>query len=336
MKPIKYLLIISILFFTTTLFSQNSEIETLVSQGIEYHDKGDYKKAIEIYKKALKLDPNSSLANYEISFSYFSDNDFENAEKYSKKVIDMNNGNLLAAYITYGSSIDMLGRKKEAILAYETAMKDFSHYLLYYNHALTCFSDGQADKAYESVIKAIQMNPSHASSHLILSKIMESKGSRAKAMLPLYYFLLLEPTSPRASKEYETLLNYIDYGVTQDSEKNINVKVPITSDSEFEAAEMSLSLSKASNNFDENREKPVLELFSENSDTFFKVLGEIKKDNTGFWWDFYVSFFSDIASNNFTKPFCYYISLSQKEAPIKWLNDNKNEFEKFSDWLKKK
>lgn len=315
------------------IIGQNQEVEKLVREGIEFHDKGEFKKAIECYQKALSIDPNSSLANYEISFSYFSDKDYKNAEIYSKKVIDKKEDNLLAAHITYGNALDMQGQTKKAIKSYEKAMKDFDYYLLYYNYAITCFNSGETDKAYDSVIKAINNNSSHASSHLILSKIMEKKGSRIKAMLPLYFFLLLEPNSRRSTIEYQTLRNFIDHGVSQTSEKNISVVVPTDNDPDFGAAEMMISLSKASNSLDENIGKSDLELFSENNDGLFKILGELKKDNSGFWWDFYVPFFYEMANNDLTKPFSYYISLSKGEEINKWIEDNNVEFEKFKNWI---
>ncbi len=335
MAKTKYLIFISLIFISNFIFGQNKEIENLVGKGIEFHDKGDYKKAIEIYKKALNLDCNSSLANYEIAFSYLSDKDYKNAELYSKKMIDSKKDNLLGAYITYGNALDMQGQSKKAIKSYEKAMKDFDHYLLYYNHAITCLNSGNIDKAYESALKAITNNSSHASSHLVLSKIMEKKGSRVKAMLPLYFFLLLEPNSNRAIIEYKTLRNYINHGISKTSEKNIDVVVPMGNDSDFSAAEMMISLSKASNNLDENKGKSDLELFSENNEKLFKILGELKKDNSGFWWDFYVTFFYEMANEDLVKPFSYYVSLSKGEEVNKWIKENDVKIEKFSSWVNK-
>lgn len=331
-KP-KFLIFISLIFVANSIFGQNQKVDNLVSEGIKFHDKGDYKNAIKTYQKALSIDPNSSLVNYEIAFSYFSDKNYKNAEIYSKKVIDLKKGHLLSAYISYGNALDMQGKTKKAMKSYEKAMKDFDNYLLYYNHAITCFNSGNTDKAYESAIKAITNNSTHASSHLVLSKIMEKKGSRIKAMLPLYFFLLLEPNSNRAAIEYQTLKNYIDHGVTQTSEKNINVTVPIDNDPDFSAAEMMISLSKASNSLEENKEKAGIELFAENNDSLFRILGELKKGNSGFWWDFYVPFFYGMANENLSKSFSYYISLSKGEEVNNWIKENNVEFEKFENWI---
>ena len=61
---------ILLLLLSFNSFAQ-SEIENFIKEGIQFHDNREYDKAIETYKKALKLDPNSTLVNYEIALSYF-------------------------------------------------------------------------------------------------------------------------------------------------------------------------------------------------------------------------------------------------------------------------
>lgn len=331
------LLIISILLIPFyLLIGQDNRIDSLINTGIKYHDQGDYNKAIEYYKEALKINPNSSLANYEISYSYLALEDYTNAEKYSKIVIDNKKGNELAAYVVYGTALDMTGKTKKSIKAYEEALKTYDHYLLHYNRAISCFNIGDFDKAYESVLNAISNNPSHSSSHLLLSQIMEQKGSRIKTILPLYYFLLIEPNSNRSIIAYQTLIEKLDYGVNKTSDKNIDVSIPLndSKDSDFGAAEMMISLSKASNYTEENKDKSEMELFAENNESIFLVLGELKKENKGFWWDFYVPLFYDIAKNKHIKAFCYYISQSSGKPEVsEWFEDNDGELDNFINWI---
>jgi len=152
-------------------------------------------------------------------------------------------------------------------------------------------------------------------------------------MLPLYFFLLIEPNSSRSAIEYKKLRNYMDLGVKKTSENNINISLPMNNDSDFGAAEMMVSLTKASNSIEENINKSDLQLFAENNESIFKILGELKKENTGFWWDFYVPFFYELANQNLTKPYSYYISLSKGDEVTSWIEENNEEFEKFKNWL---
>jgi len=329
------LLLFLLLNFSTLCFSQQNNAIPLIEKGIAFHDAGEYDKAIKEYEKALKIDPNSSLIHYEIGFSYFLKEDYKKAEKYCEKSIELDDQNLLPSYITLANALDMQGQPEKALEVYEKAMKKFDNYLLYYNYALTSLNQGKFDQAYNAVIKAIKNNSTHASSHLMLSQIMENKGNRIKAMLPLYYFLLLEPNSARSKKEYQNLINYIDVGVEKTSPNNITVNVPKNDDSDFAAAEIMVSMKKASNTIEENKDKTQLELFAENNKAIFSILGELKNEKDGFWWDFYVPIFYDFAKSDLTEPFSYYISISQGEKATQWLAENEDKFKEFANWFKK-
>lgn len=334
MKQILLFLFLALVasYFT---FGQTQAIEKIVQEGVEFHDKGDFDKAIELYKKALSIDSVSALANYEISMTYLASKEYSKAVLHSQKVLDLNGEHMLGAYITNGSALDMLGNPQQAIEVYEKGLNNYKHHLLFYNLAVTCLNCGEIEKAYDSAINAISIKPNHASSHFILSQIMEKKGSRIQAMLPLYYFLLMETNSERSSMAYNTLKRYMDHGVSRESETNIKVNIPLNLDDDFGPAELMVSLSKASNTLAENEGKPELELFAENNESIFNVLGELKKKKKGFWWNFYVPFFYEIAKKDLTRAFSYYIAQPEGEKAINWLRDNGDEFEKFKNWINK-
>lgn len=337
MRKMKQLLIIlAFLPISLLVNGQENQFDNLIEQGIEFHDLSEYDKAIEKYNEALEIQPNSSLAYYQISYSYLVLQDYKNALKYSKLVIDNNNGHELHAHIVYGTALDMLGKTKKSIKAYEKALKEYDHYLLHYNHAISCFNSGELDKAYESALNAIMNNASHASSHLLLSNIMEKKGSRIKTVLPLYFFLVIEPNSARSNSVYQMLVGKLGFGVEETSKNNIHVSIPLneSEDPYFGAAEMMISLSRASNYTEDNAGKTDMELFAENNQSIFSILGELKKDNEGFWWEFYVPFLYDIAQNNHTKAYSYYISQSSGNQEVQdWFKSNEEEYGNFLNWM---
>ncbi|SDL70501.1 hypothetical protein SAMN04488034_10973 [Salinimicrobium catena] len=164
---------------------------------------------------------------------------------------------------------------------------------------------------------------------------MDIKGERIKAMLPLYYFLLLEPNSERSVTEYERLKSYMDLGVERTSPTNINVSLDLSADSDFGAAEMMLSLNKAASTIPENEDKSELERFTETNRSVFGILGDMKGDNKGFWWEFYVPMFADFAEADLVEPFSYYISTSQGEEAATWLAENEEDFNRFQKWFEK-
>lgn len=327
------------LFLTLNLFGQDEKIKELVSQGTELHDQGKYDEAIAKYKAALDIDKNSTVANYELSYTYMVTEQYDKAIKFSKEVIDQNKDNQYGAYIVLGSSLDMLGKPDEAIKTYNEGLLKFPNSnLLNYNLALTLYNQKEFDKAEKAIIDAILAKPTHGSSHLVLSAIMQSKGERVKALLPLYYFLMLEPNSRRSRSNYINLKNLLKQGVEKENDKKVNVTVPFSAskDSVFGAAEMMVSMLEASKFEDGNKNKPEMDLFIETNRGFFSILGELKKDNKGIWWDLYVSKFYDLVQTKNQEAFSYYISQSENSDIINnWIANNSDKIAKFKEWMDK-
>ena len=62
--------IFCLLLLCTASYAQ-STFEDYIKEGIALHDKGELEASINSFKKALELQPNSDLANYEMALSYF-------------------------------------------------------------------------------------------------------------------------------------------------------------------------------------------------------------------------------------------------------------------------
>lgn len=327
-----------IAFLVSNIFAQQEELNALIGQGVAFHDEGKYEDAISKYKEALGIDKKSTLANYELSFTYFSIGKYEEAINHSTNVVKQNADHLHPAYIILGSSLDMIGKANEAIKVYEKGIEKFpDSYLLYYNIALTSYNQKEYEKAEKAAINAISLKPTHGSSHLVLSAVMEAKGQRVKSILPLYYFLLLEPASNRSLANYNNLKKQLGQGVERKDAKNINVSVPFTSSSDdFGAAEMMISLLAASQYTNENKDKTEMERFVENNKSVFGILAELKKENKGFWWDFYVTKFHDLKESDNYEAFSYYVSQSANDDIVKnWIADNTKKMSNLKDWITK-
>ncbi|WP_298760184.1 tetratricopeptide repeat protein [uncultured Psychroserpens sp.] len=318
-------------------FSQD-DINDLVKQGITYHDAGDYDKAIATYKEALKIDSKSSLVNYELSLSYFYNKDFKNAIKYSDVVIDNDKEHVKAAYITKGSSLDNLGKIKESIKLFKKGIKKFkTEGLLYYNLALNYYKLKDFDEAEEVITQGITQDQSHASSHLMLGYLNYDKNKRAQSLLNLHYFLLLEPATARSQQAAGLIQTMMSSNVNKDDEKpntiNISLSLP-DEDDEFSAAELMISMLEASKSLEENEGKSEDELFIENTDSFFTILGELKdKKSKGIYWDVYVNFFYELAKSDHMPAYCYYVMQSVNKNSQTWLDSNTDALDAFDQWL---
>ncbi len=312
-------------------------LNNLVDKGIELHDQGKYKEAIDIYTQALSLDSESPLANYEIAMSYFYVKDYENALKYSSKVIEKNEGPLLDAYNIMAASLDHLGRMKESIEVYQEAVKLFDdNYLLYYNLGLNYYKINDYENATTAFINAIKNNPEHASSHMLLGFTMQEAGKRVQSLLCWYYFLFLEPDTERSHTVFTEMLKQFAANVKQDAgnSQNINILVAPDKGDEFSAADLMISLAQASGQLAENKNKTDFERFEENTRSLFLTLGELsKEENSGLWWESYVPFFCNIAQSEHFETYCRYVSQLGMLASLEWLQENESRLNRFSEWL---
>ncbi len=328
---------LALLLLTTFAYSQET-VEQYVQEGIAYHDAGDYQSAIEAYQHALYLNPNSSLANYEIAMTFSALSEHDSAMKYVNRVIELDDGNLLPAFIIKGNTQDALGDPKAALKTYEDALKKLGgHFMLYYNMGLTHYTLGNHDEAMNALVTGISSNGSHSSSHLLLGKLMFEMNQPVKSLLSLYYFLLMEPNSARSPEAYRLILAQLT-GNAKKEGNSINIMIPTSGEKnndDFSPATLMLSMFGALNLSDENKDQTPEEKFISNTESFFKILGELKKKkNKGLWWEFYVPFFYDLAKSKHLDTYCYYISQSGNQNAVTWLDENVGRIKELDEWLR--
>lgn len=327
-KTISLFLIFS--FLITTVFGQEAQ-NNFIIEGIKMYDKGDYEGAVEMYKKALTSNPASIQAKYEIASTYLQLKDYTNAIKYSEKVIAANKDFVDQAYIVKGSALDYLLKPQEAAKTYKQAIKKFpKNQLLYYNLALTSFNLKNYKETDAALQLSLRLNPLHASSHFLLGLSMVTQGKRVQAMLALYNFLLLEPKSKKSASVLETLEDEWKKGASKGKTAMVKKETD-----EFYTADLMLDVLESSKNNEANKNKPAIVLFAENTNSFFTILGESKKDKKSFWWNFYVDYFYALASNHHTEALCYYITQSKDGSYDEWIKDNLKTMEAFSEWYTK-
>ena len=82
-----------------------------------------------------------------------------------------------------------------------------------------------------------------------------------------------------------------------------------------------------------NKGKTEVELFMRKFETLCSSLCETKKDNYGFYWDYYVPYFVEMKEKNFIETFSY-IAFAKSDIPEvgKWLKLHKDEITKFYEW----
>lgn len=326
------------LLLTSYTFAQGNELEKHVGKGVELHDKGDYHGAIREFEKALSIDANSPLANSEIANTYFALKDYDKAIAACDKVIAAHDRYVDNAYVTKGSCLDMQGKPQEAITVYKKGIEDYpKNYFLYYNLALTSYAQKEYEQTEDALKHSLRLNPSHSSSHLMLGYLMNEKGDRVKSLLALYNFLLLEPTSERAKSALAMAQQEMQKGVVRESDKKTSIFIPgndLDTADGMSTANFWLSMLEAGKDIDKNKNKSDIEMFMENSKAFLGVLGSLKKNSHGFWWNYYADFYTSMfKSKDREEAFGYMICTPSEDKKVfNWIKKNKSKIDELAKW----
>lgn len=332
------------LFLSLPVVAQD-ELTDLINQGVDLNDAGKYPEALKKYEQALLIDKKSSRAYYEIGYTYQAMKQYDNAIKAYDKVIKMGEKDetMLLSYMNKASILDDAGKPKEAIKLYKKGIEIYpNHYLLHFNLGITSFRLNKPDEAITAFENAILLNPGHASSHFALGNLQLLSGKRPQSILGQYFALLIEPKTERATETYNHLIEQLQKGVKSvDSQSGNKININLspssvnTEDTAFVVAEIMLSMSAAMRYIDENKNKSDEEFFVEQTDTFFKVLGDSQEEypKQGIYWELYANFFGKLQKAGHTEAFCYHISQSKGAVVDKWMKENGEKIDAFYTWL---
>ncbi len=331
---------VACLYSATAQYSDSTKVDSLISKGVELHNTGDYRSALELYEEALQLSPGSSLIHYEMSLSYFSLGFYEKALEHINRVKETDGKYEKEAILLKSSILDALYKYDEAERILKDAVAKYGdNCLFYYNLAHINYKQEKDDKAAGFLIEAIRANHSHANSHFLLGRIMSKYARKSQAIMSFYYFLLLEPDSPKSKISLKLIDNLIALGVTKNnSDDSSKAKVYISPDTTnlFAEADIYLSLMAAGDyapHFDESLND---DLFIAQTVAFFTLLENTMQknaDSKSFAINFYTKFFTDLHKAGYTGTFCRYIRQSVSQRSIDDLKQHNAELVKFEEWL---
>jgi tetratricopeptide (TPR) repeat protein len=307
-------------------YSQVSS-EKLIRKGVSLHDQGHYAEAIDYYEQALKINPSSMSATYEMALSYLHKKDYDNALKYSTKVINANFLPLIVdAYCVKSSALAELGKIDQSVTLLNEALKRCGdEYLLHYNMGLSYFKKQDLPSAINHLRKAIEIETTHSNAFLLYAYALNDSGQWLQSFFAFHFFLLLEPNTDRSKDAFNELYDMLitvlpsgsplllpEDGIDRDRiyeflQQNKPVKdTPEARFAFFRAAteEISLTLSRMQSN-----------------------------ERKGLLWDFFVPIYSEILSAGYMDVYCRYVSVSQIPASLEWWSKNTAEVDEFIAWF---
>lgn len=317
--------------------SQAQTFDDYIQRGVEYHDLGSYAMAVDQYLMAYKLNPESGMVNYQLCISYYHLGNYEKSLKFAQHVIDLDDEeHLEGAYIMKGSALDMMDKPQSAINHYREALKRYpKSFLIHYNLAYTAFDIGDYQLSTDHLQKALRIRAIHPNSHNLLGQI-HYNNSPIKSILAFSYYLLIDPKEKNSLAILALLVDQLEDGKNMKTgplyAANVNYQ---DKDPYFKQLEKALDLIQESLDKEEQLESQGVALFAENLNMFYLMIGEaMPEDDSGFWWDFYVDFFYEMAQAGHAKTFAYYISQSNHDAEAaSWMIENEESLVQLIGWI---
>ncbi|NDW19368.1 tetratricopeptide repeat protein [Dysgonomonas sp. 216] len=323
----KYIILIIILLSVNlNTYSQVSS-EKLIRRGVSLHDKGRYKDAINYYEQALKVNPTSMSATYEMSLSYLQLEDYNNALKYSTKVINANFQPLLVdAYSVKSSALAELNRIDDAIkLLNEALMRCGDEYILHYNLGLSYFKKKNMSSAILHLRKAIEIDTTHPSSYLLYAYALSDSDRWVQSFLAFHFFLLLEPNTDRSKDAFNEMYDMITV-VQPDNSPRLLSEEGIDRRKIYEF----IQKNKPQTNDSEEQFK----FFENVTKKIILTLNQLQDDSRrGLLWDFFVPTYSEIFASGYIDVYCRYVSVSYFPTSLDWWNNNSESVETFISWF---
>lgn len=344
MEHMKFQLLLFFIFSTATaIFAQDKAFD-LIKQGVQLHDKGDYKGAIVKYQAAVKLDKNMSLAYYEMALSYNEGKDYKNALKQINKVFKLSKDDqlILSSYLLKGLIQENQNLSKKSIKTYQTAIATYpKEYLLHYNLGFAFYNIKDFKNAELALQKALEINPFHTSSHYILGNTMMQMGLRVQSMMALSHFLFLENIehpvnlTPRATKAYAWLKQQALGNIERTGATSININLAVNEQDEFNSLNTILLLMGAQDRLEADSlnldEAQRMERFFY---TLNSMVSESSYDEKSFWGRYYARVLHQLEDSELEKPYAFVILLPTKDDDvIDWINKNMDEIQKVEELL---
>jgi tetratricopeptide (TPR) repeat protein len=197
-----------------------NELQTVICLANTLIFKGAYYEAINLYKKALKLDPKIVDIHYSLGNAYYLLNDIDNAiSNYILAIKDKENMKVETFY-SLGNALCLKNKFREAIMCYKQSIKyDPNNGEIYYNLGNCYFITGDKMKAIGRYQEAIEKNYNTDEVRVSLIRAMISSEEKEFVIKGRKY---LEDIIYKMDHNVEILYLYAQIMENEDKEQALN------------------------------------------------------------------------------------------------------------------
>lgn len=327
MRSIYVIIITAICLCSSHLVEAQPTSDKLIRKGVSLHDKGRYHDAISYYQQALKVNPSSMSATYEMSLSYLYLKDYDNALKYSTKVINANFKPLLVdAYCVKSAALASMNKLDQSInLLGEALQRCGDEYLLHYNLGLSYFKQKNLNLSLHHLEKAIEIDTTHPSVFLLYAYALNDAGKWVQSFLAFHFFLLLEPNTDRSKDAFGEMYDLL-------TQKFANNDPALAYEDGIDRLKIYNQLQNIQPKIQDQRFQYAF--FEQASRIIFFTLSQMQdQTKSSLLWDFYVPIYTEILESGYFDTYCRYVSVSYFPVSLEWWNNNTTKVDGFINWF---
>jgi len=213
--------------------ANSKDIDAHVKLGTVYQNQGTFDKAIEEFKKAIELDPNSMVAHSSLAYIYEDQNRLDEAITEFKELLRIQ-PNLPQIHVGLGFLYEKQGMLDDAISEMKKAIRIEPKYsVAMINLGIFYRKKGMLDEAIEQFKKLIEIQPDAAAFHGFLGNLYREKGDLTKAEDELKKALKIDPSMEQEPNFVASLaVVYFQKGMYNDAEREIKKAINIDPNNE--------------------------------------------------------------------------------------------------------
>ncbi len=327
---------------------ETPEQTATVREGVALHDAKNFDAAIVKYKSVLAENPDSALALYELSLSYYGKGDLKNAMETSVRGSKYKSDSIPMFYGMMANILDDLKKPDEALKIYNDALKildndpKFAREIadLHFNMGITYYRLNKTLEARNEVKKAIELDFPRASPHYILSELYYSGKYKVPSIVAALRFATLELNSDRSKRAAAVAM--LGLAPAKKGE-NGNIQIFFDVDAPKDEGDYGMydlligTLGVVDKDKDKNKKpKTEAEKFHDSLSTFIALLSEDKNLKKTFIGKQYVPFLVDLKAAGHLETLANLVQFQSgaNEEAGKWVMANISKVTALNKWSK--
>ena len=319
-------LILSILFIINILQinAQTTFRDSLLQSGRNWRAMGNHGAALSDFLKV-----SDEEANYEIAATHYEMGQIALAVSECKAIIKQNNLMADDANLLLAACREVQGFDRAAKHIYKKLIKR-GNAMASYRYAALVSRSGHNTEAIANLQTAITRDRNIVEAHLLLANILANQGERFKAMMPLYYYLLI------ADDSNQKLLAYKQLTILWRKSANLmqTLRINHVPDAFNDEVDKQIAQWADNDSIASDNAFVAVPLLVQQTNKLFSHLRSHGEMNLDFWQVCYSDFFTLIDERGFTDSFVHFISDARFHSySVLWVTEHANEFNEFQLWM---